>query len=65
LKTSSPWRIDQFSTVQKECTAGIDEHFVAGLFLRINILGSILGYPIFALAHFFAGDNFFRLLKLL
>ena len=34
-------------------------------FLHIGILGKILGYPIFSLAYFFGGNNFFRILNLL
>ncbi|MBN2060587.1 MAG: site-2 protease family protein [Deltaproteobacteria bacterium] len=31
-------------------------------FARINILGKLLGYPIFAIAHLFGGDNFYSLI---
>ena len=34
-------------------------------FFHVGIFGRILGYPLFYLAHLFAGDNFFRLLRLL
>ena len=33
-------------------------------FLHIGIIGKVIGYPIFKLAHIFAGDNFIKLLQL-
>jgi hypothetical protein len=35
----------------------------ADQFLHLRIFSRLLGYPIFYLAHFFAGDNFFRLMR--
>jgi Zn-dependent protease len=31
-------------------------------FLHLNILGRLLTYPIFRIAHLFGGDNFYRLI---
>ncbi|MFH1491135.1 MAG: site-2 protease family protein, partial [Pseudomonadota bacterium] len=32
-------------------------------FFHTGILGKVIGYPLFLLAHLFGGDNFFRLLR--
>ena len=39
--------------------------FFADQFLHLRIFSRLLGYPIFYLAHFFAGDNLFRLMRVL
>lgn len=39
--------------------------FFADQFLQLRIFSRLLGYPIFYLAHLLAGDNFFRLLRVL
>ena len=39
--------------------------FLADRFLHLRIFSRLLGYPIFYVAHFFAGDNLFRLLRVL
>jgi len=39
--------------------------FLADRFLKTGIISSILQYPLIQLAHLFAGDNFFRLLRAL
>lgn len=39
--------------------------FLADQFLRLRIFSRLLGYPIFYIAHFFAGDNLFPLMRLL
>ena len=39
--------------------------FLADQFLHLGIFSRLLGYPIFYLAHLFAGDNLFKLLRLL
>jgi Zn-dependent protease len=36
--------------------------FLADRFLRTGIISGFLSYPVFYLAHLFAGDNFFRLI---
>lgn len=39
--------------------------FFADQFLHLRIFSRLLGYPIFYIAHLFAGDNLFRLLRVL
>ncbi|MFH1489892.1 MAG: site-2 protease family protein, partial [Pseudomonadota bacterium] len=34
-------------------------------FFQTEILGKVIGYPLFLLARLFGGDNFFRLLRFL
>jgi Zn-dependent protease len=39
--------------------------FFADQFLHLSIFSRLLGYPIFYIAHLFAGDNLFRLMRVL
>jgi Zn-dependent protease len=39
--------------------------FFADQFLHLRIFSRLLGYPIFYLAHLLAGDNLFRLMRVL
>ena len=39
--------------------------FFADQFLHLRIFSRVLGYPIFYLAHLFAGDSLFRLMRVL
>jgi len=39
--------------------------FLADRFLKTGIISSILQYPLIQIAYLFAGDNFFKLLRVL
>jgi len=39
--------------------------FLADRFLKTGIISSILQYPLILIAHLFAGDNLFRLMRVL